>query len=127
MDDRSLKALDFYPLLDLLKEFSTSPPGRKRCEALRPSTDLEWIRARLAEVMEMMALLEAAGDLPIQGLKELDPLLKKLEVEEAVLTVQELMDLHQQIVLSEGIQRFFRKCETPRSPVFRSVFPSSLR
>src|SRR5512136_2458737 len=103
MDDRSLKALDFYPLLDLLKEFSTSPLGRRRCEALRPSTDLEWIQARLADVMEMKALLESAGDLPIQGLKEQEPLLRKLEVEEAVLTVQELMDLQQQIGLSEEI------------------------
>jgi DNA mismatch repair protein MutS2 len=116
MDDRSLKALDFYPLLDLLKEFSTSPLGRKRCEALRPSTDLEWIQTRLTEVMEMKALLETAGDLPIQGLKELEPLLRKLEVEEAVLTVQEMMDLHQQIRLSEGIQRFFRRLETTEIP-----------
>jgi DNA mismatch repair protein MutS2 len=116
MDDRSLKALDFYPLLDLLKEFSTSPLGRKRCEGLRPSTDLEWIQARLAEVMEMKALLETTGDLPIQGLQELEPLLRKLEVEEAVLTVQELIALQQQIGLSEGIQRFFRKYDTTEIP-----------
>ena len=65
MDDRSLKALDFYPLLEVLKEFSTSPLGRKRCEALRPSADLEWIQARLAEVMEMKALLETEGKLEV--------------------------------------------------------------
>jgi DNA mismatch repair protein MutS2 len=116
MDDRSLKALDFYPLLDLLKNYSTSPMGLKRCEALRPSTDLEWIQNRLAEVMEMKALVETAGDLPIQGLKEVEPLLRKLEVEEAVLTIQELMDLLQQIGLSEGIQRFFRRLETVEIP-----------
>ena len=40
MDDRSLKVLEFYQLLEVLKTFSISPLGRKRCEALRPSTDL---------------------------------------------------------------------------------------
>jgi len=61
MDDRSLKALDFHHFIDLLKEFSTSPLGQKRCEALRPSNDLQTIQQRMAEVLELKDILEIVG------------------------------------------------------------------
>jgi len=61
MDDRSLKVLEFYHLLEILKELSTSPLGRRRCEALRPSTDLTLIQSRLAEVMELKKVLMTLG------------------------------------------------------------------
>ena len=46
MDDRSLKVLEFYQLLEIMKGFCISPLGRKRCEVLRPSRDLSWIQTR---------------------------------------------------------------------------------
>ncbi|MGQ9647362.1 MAG: endonuclease MutS2 [Thermodesulfobacteriota bacterium] len=117
MDDRSLKALEFYQLLEVLKTFSVSPLGRKRCEALRPSTDLPSIHSRLAEVLELKGVLEAAEDIPLGGLKNIESIFKKLEVEGSVLSVQELLDIHQQIELCKGLKRFFQKLnvkETPR-------------
>ncbi|NWF93932.1 MAG: endonuclease MutS2 [Syntrophaceae bacterium] len=112
MDDRSLKALEYDHVLERLKSFSISPLGRRRCEALRPSRDLSWIESRLAEVMEMKGILETLGDLPIRGLKDIGEILKKLEIEGAVLDVQELLDLHNQIRLCEGLRRFFLKSKT---------------
>ena len=85
MDDRSLKVLEFYHLLEILKLLSTSPLGRKRCEALRPSSDLPLIQSRLAEVIELKKILETLGDIPIRGLKDIEEILRKLEVEGAVL------------------------------------------
>jgi DNA mismatch repair protein MutS2 len=81
MDDRSLKVLEFYHLLEILKSFSTSPLGRKHCEALRPSTDLTLIQSRLTEVMELKEILETLGDIPIRGLKDIEGILRKLDVE----------------------------------------------
>jgi dsDNA-specific endonuclease/ATPase MutS2 len=111
MDDRSLRALDFYSLLEILEDFSTSPLGRKRCEALRPSKDLPFIESRLTEVLELKEILETVGDLPIRGLKEIEGILRRLEVEDSVLTVQEIMDVYNQIVLYDGVKRFFNKLE----------------
>jgi DNA mismatch repair protein MutS2 len=116
MDDRSLKALDFYHLLDTLKEYTTSSHGRKRCETLRPSRDLPCIRTRLAEVGELREILETTGDIPIQGIQEMDEILRKLGVEESVLTVQELLVVHAQIVLVAGLKRFFQRLERGRTP-----------
>jgi DNA mismatch repair protein MutS2 len=116
MDDRSLKVLEFYHLLETLKSFSTSPLGRKRCEALRPSTNLASIQYRLTEVMELKEILETLGEIPIQGLKDLEGILRKLEVEGSVLEVQELTDIYQQIELCKGLRRFFLKLEKVKAP-----------
>jgi len=116
MDDRSLKLLEFYHLLDLLKEYSISPLGRKRCEALRPSRNLPLIQSRLADVMELKKILETEGEIPLGGLKDIEGILNKLEVEGSTLDVQELLDLYHQIVLCKGLRRFFQKLEPVKVP-----------
>jgi DNA mismatch repair protein MutS2 len=119
MDDRSLNALDFYHLLDLLKNFSVSPLGRKRCEALRPSSDLPFIQSRLTEVLELREIIETAGPPPISGLKDIEGILKRLDVEESVLTLPELMDLYDQIVLYGSVKRFFDNLEKMDAPLLQ--------
>jgi len=116
MDDRSLKVLEFYYLLEILKTFSTSPLGRKCCETLRPSTDLTLIQSRLTEVIELKKILETLGDIPVRGLKDIEGILKKLEVEGSVLEVQELLDIYNQIALCKGLRRFFLKLEAMKAP-----------
>jgi DNA mismatch repair protein MutS2 len=116
MDDRSFKLLEFYHLLDILKEYSISPLGRKRCEALRPSKDLHLIQSRLAEVMELKEVLETEGEIPLGGLKDIEGVLSKLEVEGAILDIQELLDVNQQIVLCKELRRFFQKLEHVKAP-----------
>ncbi len=116
MDDRSLKLLEFFHLLDILKEYTLSPLGRKRCEALRPSKDLPSIRSRLAQVVELKKIFEIEGEIPLRGLKDIEGIYKKLEVEGSVLDVQELLDLYQQTVLCKGLKRFFQKLEHVKAP-----------
>jgi len=116
MDDRSLKVLEFYQLREVLETFSVSPLGRKRCEALRPSTDLSLIRLRLAKVLELKEILETLGDIPIRGLKDIEEILRRLEIEGSILTVQEFIDIHKQIDLSKGLKRFFQKLKVVKSP-----------
>ena len=115
MDDRSLKVLEFNNLLEILKEFSISPLGRRRCEALRPSKDLAFIQLKLAEILELKEILETVGDLPIRGLKDVGGILGRLEVEGSVLSVQELLDLYRQMELSKGLKRFFQKVKVVKA------------
>ena len=116
MDDRSLKSLEFYHLIDILKEYSVSTLGRKRCDALRPSKDLPLIQSRLAEVVELKKIFETEGEIPLRGLKDIEGIFQKLEVEGSVLDVRELLDLHEQVVLCRGLRRFFQRLENVRAP-----------
>ena len=116
MNDRSLKLLEFYHLLDILKEYSVSPLGRKRCEALRPSKDLPSIQSRLTDVIELKKILETEGGIPLEGLKDIEGILNKLEIEGSVLEVEELLNLYHQMVLCKGLKRFFQKLENVKVP-----------
>ena len=116
MDDRSLKFLEFFHLLDILKDYTISPLGRKRCEVLRPSKDLPSIQSRLAEVMELKKIFEIEGEIPLRGLKDIEGILNKLEVDGSILDVQELLDLYHQMVLCKGLKRFFQKLEHVKAP-----------
>jgi DNA mismatch repair protein MutS2 len=116
MDDRSLKVLEFFHLLDILKEFSVSPIGRRYCEALRPLKDLSLIQLRLAEVLELQEILKHLGDIPLRGLKDIEGILKRLEVEGVVLSIQELLEIYRQMELCKGLRRFFQKLEIIRAP-----------
>lgn len=116
MDDRSLKVLEFYQFLEVLKTFSISSLGRKGCEALRPSTDLPSIHSRLIEVLELKGIFETMGDIPLQGLKDIEGIFKRLEVEGSILEVQEFLDLYRQIDLCKGLRRFFQKLKIIDAP-----------
>jgi DNA mismatch repair protein MutS2 len=116
MDDRSLKLLEFFHLLDILKEYAISPLGQKRCEALRPFKDLPSIQSRLTEVMELKKILEIEGEIPLRGLKDIEKILNKLGIEGSIFDVQELLDLHDQMVLCKGLRRFFQKLEKIKVP-----------
>jgi DNA mismatch repair protein MutS2 len=116
MDEHSLRVLEFYQFKDLLKEGCISPLGTKRCEALKPSSDLSSIRSRLIEVLELKKVLEIADDLPLRGLKDIEGVFKRLEVEGSVLDVQELVDIYRQIELCRVLRRFFQRLDPAVAP-----------
>jgi DNA mismatch repair protein MutS2 len=66
--------------------------------------------------MELKSILEVLGEIPIRGLKDIEGILKKLEVEGSVLEVQELIDVYHQVVLCKDLKRFFMKLETVKAP-----------
>jgi len=116
MDELSLRVLEFDHLLNVLKTYAVSSLGRRRCETLRPTADLSVVRSRLAHVAEMKAILEAGGDLPIHGLKDVGPILDRLDIEGVTLGAPELIDLCRQIELSRGVKRFLEKLDEKQFP-----------
>ncbi len=116
MDDQSFKVLDYFHLLNILKELSTSSLGRKRCETLRPLSELPAIQTRLAEVLEFKDILETLGEPPFYGIKDIGGILNRLEVEGTSLTIQEFLDILDHIELCRRLRRFFRKVEAIRIP-----------
>lgn len=111
MDDRSLRVLEFYRLLDIMKEFSVSPLGRRRCENLRPTNQRSTIHQRLSEVIELKEILETYGEVPLRGLKDIEEILKKLDLEGSVLEVKEILDIYGQIQICKELKRFFLKLD----------------
>lgn len=111
MDDRSLRALEFYSILNLLSSFSISPLGEKKAKALRPVQDQKIIESCLNEVIEFQEVLKEGKDPPLQGLKDIESILKRLEVGGSVLQVQEILELEDQIKRCRELKRFFLKSD----------------
>ena len=66
--------------------------------------------------MELKRILETEGEIPLGGLKDIEGVFHKLEIEGSVLDVQELLDLYHQIALCQGLKRFFQKLEKAQVP-----------
>jgi DNA mismatch repair protein MutS2 len=66
--------------------------------------------------MELKEILETLGEIPIRGLKDIEEILKKLEIEGSTLDVQELLDIYQQVALCKDLRRFFLKLEAVKAP-----------
>ncbi len=63
-----------------------------------------------------MIILETEGEVPLEGLKDIEETLNKLEIEGSVLDVQGLLDLYHQMILCKGLKRFFQKLDKVKVP-----------
>jgi len=53
---------------------------------------------------------------PLQGLKDIEGIFKRLDVEGSILEVPEFLDLYRQIDLCKGLRRFFQKLKVTAAP-----------
>ncbi len=88
MDEGSLKALEFGRIREAVASYAFSPLGAERARAMVPEATIA--ARRQAEAAEMMAYASAGKDIPLTGLADVRPLLKRLELE-GVLTGAELV------------------------------------
>ena len=111
----ALKKLEFEKILRRISQFATTNPGKARVLTITPSVDSEWIREELRRVDEAKELVIAEGHLPLDGLKDIRPHLRKTSVEHQVLTPGELLDIAACLRVSRTIHAFLqrRKGTTP--------------
>ncbi len=79
MDEGSLKALEFGRIREAVASYAFSPLGAERARAMVPEASTA-ARGQ-AEAAEMMAYASAGKDIPLSGLADVRPLLKRLELE----------------------------------------------
>ncbi|ADJ26061.1 MutS2 family protein [Dehalogenimonas lykanthroporepellens BL-DC-9] len=80
MHAKDLDSLDFPRVREFLAGFCHSEPGRELALAVTPSTDIDWMRKRLAESAESRLLLEAEPDISVSGLSDLSVALRQAEL-----------------------------------------------
>lgn len=73
--ERNLRLLEFDRVLELVALEARSEPGRETVRALRPLRSIEDCERAQSLVGEMVRLLGHEGNLPLQGLTEIGPLL----------------------------------------------------
>jgi DNA mismatch repair protein MutS2 len=91
MVEHSLRVLEYDRLLGILSGYAASPLGRSDCLSRKPLKDLDSITAEQKLVSEMKELLLVKGLLPLAGLVDLTPLLRKASKKGAYLEPTELL------------------------------------
>ncbi|MDA8122544.1 MAG: hypothetical protein M0Z38_08275, partial [Deltaproteobacteria bacterium] len=69
--EAALAALEWGKVVSRLRSHACSEPGRDKCAALMPGTDLDAIRVSLEENRDGRRMLAVDGPLPLEGLKEI--------------------------------------------------------
>lgn len=113
IDERTLRVLDFFPVLEALAERTVTPMGRDRALALRPLTDPTAVRAALEETVEAVAVA-ADGEIPVRGARDLEPLADRAAAG-GVLDPAELLDAAQTLAVAR-IARDFLGARRDRAP-----------
>ena len=80
MNEKALKTLEFYKILDMLEAEATSLPGKEKCRNLRPSDQADEIRTWQAETAAAVSRLLKKGRPSFGGAAYIGDSLKRLEV-----------------------------------------------
>jgi DNA mismatch repair protein MutS2 len=91
----ALEVLEFQRVLELVAERAAGPLGAGRILARRPSAELEWIRAELAPLAELLPLFAAGGALDVPSVPAIATVLARLKLAGSVLEGLELVALKQ--------------------------------
>ena len=89
----SARVLEFDALRDLLRGYSSSPPGQARIAALVPSTDSTWIREQQELTAEVREFRRVGGSFDFSGLLDVRRLVEKSRIAGAVLETTEIRDV----------------------------------
>lgn len=108
----SLKKLEFDKVIERVSKLAVTELGRMRVLRILPSTDPVVIQSELQRVTEMKDLLIGEEGLPLDGTKNIIPALRKIAVENLVLSVQELLDIGSTLRISQSVHSFLSKRKT---------------
>ncbi len=80
MNEKALKTLEYFKIIDRLAELAGSELGKEKCRALRPLTDNEKIRELQRETADALARVYKKGSLSFSGIHDIRASVKRLEV-----------------------------------------------
>ncbi|RJP76210.1 MAG: endonuclease MutS2, partial [Candidatus Zixiibacteriota bacterium] len=100
--------LELDRVLDYCSQQASSVLGKRRVLESQPLNDLAEIRRQLALVQEMAGLLGQAA-LPLQGLSDLSPALRRISVPGALLDRDQYLPLKDLLFAAGAVRRFFAR------------------
>jgi len=111
--DHALQVLEYEQVLGILGGFASSDLGRDRARQLYPSTDPAWIKCRIAETSELKALLDEGLRIPLAGLRNIIPILRRINTQQTLYEPEELIDISDTLAASARLKQFFSGLEGP--------------
>ena len=110
MNKRSLRVLEFDKIIQRLTDKAISARGKEICGNLAPQKELEPILAALKQTEEAMEFRMKAGALPLGGIKDIAPSLKRADMG-GVLNIEELYHIGEFIYVCRKLANYGKSLE----------------
>ena len=92
MNEKSLKTLEYYKIIQKLTDFANTPAGKEMCRNLEPMTEIAAIERAQKETSDAEMRIIAGGSLSFSGVRDIRPAVKRLEVGSS-LNIPELLQI----------------------------------
>ena len=103
------KVLEYDKLKALLKKYTSSRLGRSRVEKLAPSRQIDEVRRQQALCSESKLLYQTANGFPLNGLRDIAPLLYKAAKPGAILEADELLYVGRVAQVAQNVRRGMKR------------------
>ncbi|SHJ61564.1 endonuclease MutS2 [Tepidibacter formicigenes] len=80
MKEKSLRVLEYFKIIEMLKEKVSSSLGARYVEKLTPSTDYEEVVQMQKETSEAQSIIIKRGSIPLGGIHDIEFLAKKTKI-----------------------------------------------
>ncbi|MDP3040413.1 MAG: endonuclease MutS2, partial [Deltaproteobacteria bacterium] len=106
MEERALRVLEFHRFVQKLKDYASSEVGQNLCLTLAPSRERGEVETLLRQAAEASALLQEEGDIPMEGVHEVRPLLQRIHPEGSCLLPGEFLPLRSTLGAAGRVKQF---------------------
>ncbi len=106
MENQELKnKLEFDRIVNRVKHFAYSDLGIERCDSIKFYTETDLLGTELDKVVEMKDILNTAGDLPLDGLKDIRKSVSKMKIEGYFISPIEFLHLLEFLRVSRKVKK----------------------
>lgn len=128
MNQKVLKTLEYYKIIERLTDCAASEPGKKMCRELTPSSDFNEIVQAQTETADAVTRVRQKGNLSLAGVRDVRDSLKRLEIGSS-LSIMELLSVSGLLTCAARAKNYGRHPENTELPddsldeMFRTLEP----
>lgn len=121
MNQKSLKTLEFYKIIDKLTEYASSPLGKEQCRNLTPSKEINEIIESQTNTSDALTRILQKGSLSFSGLRDIRSSLMRLEVG-STLSIVELLHISSLLTVAAKVKQYGRNDGESRADSIQVLF-----
>ena len=128
MNQKVLRTLEYYKIIEKLTEYAASEPGKKLCRELEPSSDYDEIVQSQTETADAVTRVRMKGGLSFAGVHDVRDSLKRLDIGSS-LSIHELLSISSLLTCASRAKAYGRHAENTELPddsldaMFRALEP----
>lgn len=123
MNDKSLRVLEYFKIIDKLRENCVSQLGQELVDQLRPVFNINEINKMQQETSEAQSILIQRGNLPLSGIHDIIQLVRMTEIG-SYLNPSQLLLLKQTLAVARRLKAFLKIEDKSKFPIIAGLTSS---